>query len=115
MDLENEGGGVKPIRCKIYQGHTLPAMNIEHRTNPKKDGRVRMCVDFRDLNKTSPEDDFLLPYIDILVDNTIIHALLSFTNGHVNYNQVKLATENMKMTTFITLENTYCYSVMPFE
>lgn len=25
---------------------------------PKKDGRVRMCVDFRDLNKASPKDDF---------------------------------------------------------
>lgn len=37
---------------------------------PKKDGRVRMCVDFRDLNKASPKDDFPLPqpHIDILVD-----------------------------------------------
>ena len=25
---------------------------------PKKDGKVRMCVDFRDLNKASPKDDF---------------------------------------------------------
>ena len=34
----------------------------------KKDGKVRMCVDFRDLNKASPKDDFPLPHIDILVD-----------------------------------------------
>ena len=27
---------------------------------PKKDGKVRMCVDFRDLNKASPKDDFPL-------------------------------------------------------
>ena len=26
---------------------------------PKKDGKVKMCVDFRDLNKASPKDDFL--------------------------------------------------------
>ena len=34
---------------------------------PKKDGKVRICVDFRDLNKASPKDDFPLPHIDMLV------------------------------------------------
>lgn len=29
-----------------------------------------MCIDFRNLNKASPKDDFPLPHIDILVDNT---------------------------------------------
>jgi len=29
-----------------------------------------MCVDYRDLNKASPKDDFPLPHIDTLVDNT---------------------------------------------
>src|SRR4051812_40550767 len=38
---------------------------------PKKDGKVRMCVDYRDLNKASPKDDFPLPHIDMLVDNTL--------------------------------------------
>lgn len=37
---------------------------------PKKDGMVRMCVDYRDLNRESPKDDFPLPHIDVLVDNT---------------------------------------------
>ncbi|RVW20478.1 hypothetical protein CK203_109914 [Vitis vinifera] len=32
---------------------------------PKKDGKVRVCVDFRDLNKASPKDDFPLPHIDM--------------------------------------------------
>ena len=31
---------------------------------PKKDGKVRFCVDFRDLNKASPKDDFPFPHID---------------------------------------------------
>ena len=37
---------------------------------PKKDGKVRMCVDYMDLNRASPKDNFPLPHIDTLVDNT---------------------------------------------
>ncbi|KAA3486916.1 RNA-directed DNA polymerase (Reverse transcriptase), Ribonuclease H [Gossypium australe] len=36
---------------------------------PKKDEKVRICVDYRDLNKASLKDNFLLPHIDTLVDN----------------------------------------------
>ena len=37
---------------------------------PKKDSKVRVCVDFRDLNKVNPKDNFPLPHIDMLVDST---------------------------------------------
>ena len=40
---------------------------------PKKNGKVRVCVDFRDLNKASPKDDFPLPHINILVDSNVGH------------------------------------------
>ena len=45
---------------------------------PKKDGKVRMYVDFWELNKANLKDDFPLPHIDVLDDNTAGHALLSF-------------------------------------
>ena len=45
-----------------------------------------MCVDFRDLNKASPKDDFLLSHIDVLVDNIAGHALLSFMDEFSGYN-----------------------------
>ena len=80
----------------------------------KKDGKVRMCVDLRDLNKASPMDDFLLPHIDILVNNTAGHALLSFMDGFSRYNQIKMALEDMEKTSFITPLGTYCYKVIPF-
>ena len=73
-----------------------------------------MCVDFRDLNKASLKDDFLLPHIDILVDNTTRHALLLFMDGFSGYNQIKMAPEDMEKTFFITPWGTYCYKVMPF-
>ena len=52
---------------------------------PKKDCKIRVCVGFRDLNKASPKDDFPLPHIDMLVDSTIGHSILSFKDGFSGY------------------------------
>ena len=73
-----------------------------------------MFVNFKDLNKASLKDDFPLPHIDILVDNTARHALLSFMDDFSGYNQIKMAPEDMEKTSFITPWGTYCYKVMPF-
>ena len=48
---------------------------------PKKDGKVRMYVDFGDLNNACPKDDFPLPHINVLVDNIVGSALMSFMDG----------------------------------
>jgi len=53
---------------------------------PKKDGKVQMCVDYQDLNRASPKDNFPLPYIDVLLDNTVNFALFSFMDGFLGYN-----------------------------
>ena len=58
---------------------------------PKKDGKVRMCVNYRDLNRASPKDNFPLPHIDTLVDNTAKHLLFSFMDGFSGYNQIRMA------------------------
>ena len=81
---------------------------------PKKDGKVRVCVDFRNLNKASPKDDFPLPHIDMVVDSTVEHAMLSFMDGFSSYNQIMMAPEDMENTSFITELGTYCYRVMSF-
>lgn len=81
---------------------------------PKKDGRVRMCVDYRDLNKACPKDDFPLPHIDILVDNAANSQMLSFMDGFSGYNQILMAEEDKLKTSFTTEWGIYCYRVMPF-
>ncbi|XP_077252560.1 uncharacterized protein LOC143891957 [Tasmannia lanceolata] len=92
---------VSPVSISKWLANIVPV--------PKKDGKVRMCVDFRDLNKASPKDDFPLPNIDLLVDNTAGHALLSFMDGFSGYNQIKMAPEDMIKTAFTTQWGTYCY------
>lgn len=52
---------------------------------PKKDGKVRMCVDYHDLNIASPKDDFPLPHIDVLVNNTAQFSVFSFMDGFFDY------------------------------
>ena len=81
----------------------------------KKDGKVQMCVDYRDLNKASPKDNFPLPHIDTLVDNTAKHTLFSFMDWFLGYNQIKMAPEDMEKTTFLTMWGTFCYKVIPFR
>ena len=56
----------------------------------KANGKWRMCVDFIDLNKACPKDSYPLPRIDVLVDSTTRHQLLSFMDTFSSYNQIKL-------------------------
>ena len=97
---------IKPIYQSKWIANVMPI--------PKKDGKVRMCVDFRDLNKACPKDDFPLPHTDVLVDNTTISALMSFMDGFSRYNQIKKASRDMTKTTFTNEWGIYCYTIMPF-
>ncbi|PKI55417.1 hypothetical protein CRG98_024190 [Punica granatum] len=80
----------------------------------KKNGKVKVCIDYRDLNKASPKDNFPLPHNDVLVDNTARHTQFSFMDGFSGYNQIQMAEEDKIKTTFITMWGTFCYKVMPF-
>lgn len=60
----------------------------------KPDGSIRICTDFRNVDKACPKDDFLLPNIDIIVDLTAGHAMLSLMDGFSSYNQIKIAPED---------------------
>jgi hypothetical protein len=80
----------------------------------KSTGKWRMCVDFTDLNKACPKDSFPLPRIDLLVDSTSGHNLLSFMDAFLGYNQIRMHEFDQEATSFITDRGLYCYKVMPF-
>ncbi|GAU51332.1 hypothetical protein TSUD_412790 [Trifolium subterraneum] len=98
-----------PVKQKLTRTHPDMALKIK-----EEDGKVRMCVDYRDLNKATPKDDFPLPHIDVLVDNTTKSKVFSFMDGFSGYNQIKMAVEDREKTAFITPWGTFCYKVMPF-
>ncbi|KAM3382234.1 hypothetical protein P3S68_007807 [Capsicum galapagoense] len=70
---------------------------------PKKDGKIRVCVDYRDLNTASPKDDFPLPNIHILIDNCAKYDLYSFVDCFTGYNQILMNEEDAEKTAFILL------------
>ena len=72
------------------------------------------CVDYQDLNRASPKDNFSLPHIDTLADNTTKHSLFSFMDRFSGYNQIRMASKDMEKTIFLTMWGTFCYKVMPF-
>ncbi|XP_039130916.1 LOW QUALITY PROTEIN: uncharacterized protein LOC120267326 [Dioscorea cayenensis subsp. rotundata] len=80
----------------------------------KKNGEIRICVDFRDLNKACPKDDFPLPVMEIMIDNTSGYEMFSFMDGYSGYNQIKMHPDDEKHTAFRTPMGIYCYRVMPF-
>jgi hypothetical protein len=69
---------------------------------PKKGSKIRVYVNYRDLNKASSKDDFPLIHIDVIVDNVARSSTYSFMNGFSRYNQIKMANKDKEKTTFVT-------------
>jgi len=57
---------------------------------PKKNGKWRICVNYRELNKATKKDHFLLPFIDQVLDGLAGKIFFSFLDGFSGYNLLVL-------------------------
>jgi hypothetical protein len=80
---------------------------------PKKNGKMRMCIDFIDLNKACKKDPFPLPRIDTSVDKAARYKCFFLLDCLLGYHQIWLNKEDEEKTSFTTPFGTYYYTRMP--
>jgi hypothetical protein len=67
----------------------------------KESGKLRVCIDFRNLNRATPKDEFSMPIADTLINNASGNRIISFLDGNVGYNQIFMAEEDASKMAFI--------------
>jgi hypothetical protein len=72
----------------------------------KANGKWRMCIDFMDLNKACPKDEFPLPRIGSLVDAAATSELMSLLDCYSGYHQIWMKKEDEPKTSFTTPSGT---------
>lgn len=81
---------------------------------PKKNMKIRVCMDYRRLNASTISDPFPLPFTDSLLDEVAGKEMYTFLDGFSGYNQVKMAPKDMDKTAFITEWGVFVATVMMF-
>jgi hypothetical protein len=81
---------------------------------PKKNGKWRICVDYRELNKETYKVHFPLAFIDQVLDTLAGKKYFCFLDGFNGYNQIQITPEYQEKTTFICPWGTFSYCFLPF-
>nr|GMC49085.1 uncharacterized protein LOC109184998 [Ipomoea batatas] len=68
-----EAGFIREVKYPVTISSIVPVR--------KKNGQIRVCVDFRDLNVACPKDDFPLPITELMIDAVTGHEIMSFMDG----------------------------------
>ncbi|KAM2753335.1 hypothetical protein EV2_002269 [Malus domestica] len=110
------------IERLVKAGFIRPAKNVEWLDNivpvlKAVTKAVRCCVDYRNINDTTPKDEYLMPMADLSIDAVLKHKVLSFMDGNAGYNQIKMAPKDIHKTAFRCAGHVgaYEYLVMPFR
>ncbi|XP_070039747.1 uncharacterized protein [Nicotiana tomentosiformis] len=101
-----EAGFIREVKYLTWVSSIVPVR--------KKNGQIRVCVDFRDLNNACPKDEFVLPILELMIDATTRYEAMSFMYGSSGYNQIHMALKDEEFTAFHTPKGIYSYRVMPF-
>ncbi|KAK1652250.1 hypothetical protein QYE76_070055 [Lolium multiflorum] len=85
-------GFIRPCRYAEWISSIVPV--------EKKDGQWRVAIDFRDLNRATPKDEYPMPVAETLINAAAGHKVLSFMDGNAGYNQIFMAPEDIHKTAF---------------
>ena len=80
----------------------------------KPDGSVRVCVDFRRVNKLTVQDQYHIPLVAVIVDKVGNAGCLSKLDLNKGFYQVKMSEEDRAKTALVTAFGKYEFSRMPF-
>ena len=80
----------------------------------KRDGTLRFCIDYRDLNSVTKADTFPLPRVDELLDQLGKSKYFSTLDLASGYWQVQVHPDSREKTAFVTHQGLYEFQVMPF-
>eukprot|EP00253_Pinus_taeda_P034921 PITA_34921 len=101
-----KAGIIVPIRFSDWISNLVPVH--------KKTGEIRLCIDFRNLNKVSLKDNYPLPKMDHILQIVFGASRMSLLDGYLGYNQILVHEDDRDKTTFTTLWGTFHYAKMPF-
>ena len=80
----------------------------------RSQGTIRVCVDYHDLNKACPKDNYPTPFIDQIIDNCAGSMIFSFMDGFSGYNKIEILPVDQHKTAFIYPWGTFAYRKIPF-
>jgi hypothetical protein len=80
----------------------------------KKSGEIKLCVDFRNLNKSSLKENYPLPKMDHVLEKVVGTNKMSMIDGFSGYNQIVVNEHDKEKTTFTTPWGTFMYEKIPF-
>ncbi len=81
---------------------------------PKKNGKLKICVDFKKLNKVTKKNPYLLPYSNEIFNIVLGYEAYSFLDGYSKYHQIYVAFNDKYKTTFVIDWGAFVWMVMPF-
>ena len=97
---------IVPIRFSNWLENLVPVR--------KKSGEIRICIDFRNLNKASLKDNYPLPKMDQILQNIVGSYRMSMLDGFSGYNNILVHPDDQEKTAFTTPWGTFMYAKMPF-